>query len=198
MHDPMTVAFDIRSPWPKPAPWYTDHAARTATRWKAGGAFWIIAGRGYYFPSLITVWHRDPAARDHETCRTRHWRLHVHHWRIQFPPLQALRRRLLTRCTWCHGPHRKGDAVNISHQWNRPRGHWWQGETGLFHRDCSAIQAAHSTCICTHPVLDEVTYGRCARCTKRRSYGTTPQRLARARELAAIPAGHRTPKEGNR
>ncbi|MET7475102.1 hypothetical protein ABZT17_12175 [Streptomyces sp. NPDC005648] len=204
MHDPMTVAFEIRSPWPKPAVFMTEQAARTGTRWKAGGAFWVLAGRGLYFPSLITVWHREPGNRDALTVcgrrvqrsggtwhRTRGWRLHVHHWRIQIPPLQALRRRLLTRCTWCGGSSLNSDQVNVSHQWNRARGHWWQGERGLFHMDCSAIQSAHSTCLCDKPLLDEVTYGRCSRCTKHRSYGTTPQRLDRARTLAAIPVGRR-------
>ncbi|MEU9661890.1 hypothetical protein [Streptomyces chartreusis] len=194
MHDPMTVAFDIRSSWPKPAVWYTERAAQTGVRWEAGGPFWVLAGRGLYFPSLITVWHRDPSGYDDTTCRRARWQWHVHHWRIQVRPLQALRCRLLTHCSWCRGRHRKGDAVNVSHQWDRPRGPWWRGETGLFHRDCSAIQSAHSTCVCHDALLDQVTYGRCARCTKHRAYGTTPQRLTRARELAAIPAGQRAPK----
>jgi hypothetical protein len=208
MHDPLTVAFEIRSPWPKPAVYLAEQAARTGTRWRIGGTFWVLAGRGLYFPSLITIWHREPGGRDGLTMcskrvqrrdgkwrRTRGWRWHIHHWRIQIPPLQALRRRLLTRCGWCHGRHTKTDPVNISHQWNRPRGHWWQGETGLFHEDCSLIKSAHSTCICPKPLLDEGTYGRCTRCTKFRAYGTTPQRLARARDLAAVPAGHRSAKE---
>jgi hypothetical protein len=206
MHDPMTVAFEIRSPWPRPAAWRTEQAARTGVRWSIGGAFWVLAGQGLYFPSLITVWHREPGNRDALTVcggrvqqsdgtwrRTRGWRWHVHHWKIQIRPLQALRRRLLTRCTWCGGRSVKGDQVNVSHQWNRARGHWWEGERGLFHMDCSAIQTAHSTCVCDKPLLDEVTYGRCSRCTKHRSYGTTPGRLARVRVLAAIPEGRRRP-----
>lgn len=194
MHDPMTVVFEIRRPWPKPAPFETRQAARTGTRWRAGGAYWVLAGHGLYFPCLITIWHRDPSGYDDTTCRRMRWQWHVHHWRIQISPLQALRRRLLTRCTWCHGRHRKGDAVDISHQWDRARGRWWRGEEGLFHRDCSGIHSAHHTCICTDPRLAERTYGHCSRCGKSRSYGTTPQRLERARELAAIPVGHRRPK----
>lgn len=203
MHDPLTVAFEVRRPWPKTDPW-TEHAARTGIRWKIGGAFWTIAGRGLYFPALITVWHREPGNRDGLTVcgrkrqrrngtwtHRRTWRFHVHHWRIQVPPLQALRRRLLTRCSWCHGRHLKGDAVNFSHSWNRPRGHWWQGETGLFHQDCSAIENAHSTCVCARPVLDHDTYGKCARCDRFRPFGFTDANLARARELAAIPTGAR-------
>ncbi|WP_055529723.1 hypothetical protein [Streptomyces graminilatus] len=191
MHDPMTVAYEIRSPRPRTDAWTTEDAARTGTHWKAGGAFWVLAGRGFYFPALVTIWHRDPSGYDHTTCRTKHWRLHIHHWRIQVRPLQELRRRLLTRCSWCHGRHTKTDQVNISHQWDRPRGHWWQGENGLFHKDCSLIKSAHSTCVCHRPALDQGTYGRCAHCGKHRAYGTTPDRVARSRTLAAIPAGHR-------
>ncbi|MEU1478928.1 hypothetical protein [Streptomyces sp. NPDC005760] len=204
MHDPMTVAFEIRSPWPKRAVWMTGQAARDGVRWRAGGAFWVLAGHGLYFPSLITVWHREPGSRDSLTVcgkrvqrkdgtwrYTRGWRWHIHHWRIQIPPLQLLRRRLLTRCAWCGGRSVKGDQVNISHQWNRARGHWWQGERGLFHQDCSLIQRAHSTCTCLMPLLDERTYGRCSRCTKPRPYGTTPERVAHYRDLTAIPAGQR-------
>lgn len=194
MHDPMTVAFEIRSPWPKAAVFETEQAARKGIRWQFDSPFWVVAGRGLYFPSLITVWHHDPSDYDDTTCRGKRRRWHIHHWRIRIRPLQTLRRRLLTRCAWCRGRDTKTDPVNLSHQWDRPRGHWWQGEQGLFHRDCSGIKTAHATCICHDPVLDQGTYGRCARCNKQRSYGTTPQRLARARELAAIPAGHRAPK----
>ncbi|MBA0126303.1 hypothetical protein H0B56_12195 [Haloechinothrix sp. YIM 98757] len=28
---------------------------------------------------------------------------------------------------------------NVSHQWHRSRGRWWQGETGLYHRECSSL-----------------------------------------------------------
>ncbi|MER8158132.1 hypothetical protein [Streptomyces sp. NPDC094472] len=191
MHDPLTVAFEIRSPWPKTDTWRTEQAARTGTRWKTGGAFWVLAGRGLYFPPLITVWHRDPSGYDDTTCRAKRWRLHVHHWRIQISPLQKLRRRLLTRCAWCHGRHTKADPVNRSHSWDGPRGRWWHGEPGLFHGDCSAIKSAHATCTCEQPVLECDGYGRCARCDRFRPFGITADRLARTRELSAIPRGCR-------
>lgn len=231
MHDPLTVAFEIRRPWPKsstlPAAgdrsvhwrirlhhtcgtWCADdppHRNGAFPWWKPSSysAFWRLGGREYYWPPLITVWHSEPGGHDAlSVCservqrpngkwkRTRGWRWHVHHWKIQIPPLQQLRRRFLTRCAWCGGRDRKGDRINISHQWHRPRGHWWQGEQGLFHRDCSAIESAHSTCVCQLPVLDNGKYGRCARCSKHRSFGTTEERLARVRELAAIPRGERS------
>ena len=192
MHDPLTVAFEIRRPWPEVADWRTEQAARTGTRWQFGSPYWVLAGRGLYFPSLIIVWHRDPSGYDHTTCRGTHWRLHVHHWKIQVSPLQQLRRRLLTRCTWCGGRHRKGDAVNVSHSWDGPRSRWWQGERGLFHSDCSSIQRAHGVCTCDQPVLEYDDYGHCARCTRYRTFGISADALTRARELAAIPHGHRT------
>jgi hypothetical protein len=194
VHDPLTVAFEIRRPWPKAEPWKTEQAARTGTRWDIGGAFWILAGRGLYWPSLITVWHRDPSGYDSTTCPTwqsRAWRFHIHHWRLQVHPLQHWRRRLLTRCTWCGGRSVKGDQVNVSHQWDGPRSRWWQGERGLFHRDCSSIERAHATCVCELPVLDRGNYGRCAVCDRFRPFGLTEDNLARARELHAIPHGTR-------
>lgn len=194
MHDPLTVAFEIRRPWPKPDKWKTEHSARTRSRWQFNGAFWVVAGRGLYWPCLITVWHRDPSGYDDTTCRGMRWQWHVHHWKIQVVPLQHLRRRLLTRCTWCGGHSRKGDAVNISHQWDGPRGRWWQGEKGLFHRDCSLIKTAHATCVCELPVLDHDSYGTCARCTRHRSFGQSAEWLTRARELTAIPQGERATK----
>jgi hypothetical protein len=192
MHDPHTVAFEIRRPWPKLDTWKTRNADRTSTRWEIGGAFWVVAGRGLYWPSLITIWHHDPSDYDDTTCRGQRWQWHIHHWRIQIRPLQELRRRLLTRCTWCHGRHRKGDWVNVSHSWDGLPARWWQGERGLYHRDCSGIKTAHATCVCTRPVLDHDTYGQCARCSRFRAFGTTDAQLARARELAAIPSGERS------
>jgi hypothetical protein len=230
MHDPLAVAFEIRRPWPQRTPMHA--ASDQSTRWRIrlhhdhtpmctddpphkGGAFpwwrpssysafWRLAGRDYYWPPLIVVWHREPGGRDALTqCsrrvqraggtwhRTRTWRLHIHHWRLQFPPLQQLRRRLLTRCTWCGGRSVKGDPVNVSSQWDRKRGHWWQGETGLFHSDCSAVHSAHAACTCEEPILDSDTYGHCARCTRFRAFGVTPERIARQRQLAAVPHGAR-------
>lgn len=194
MHDPLTVAFEIRRPWPRASSWKTKAAASTGTRWDIGGAFWVIAGRGLYFPGLITVWHHDPSGYDTTTCSTypgHSWRFHAHHWRIQVHPLRQLRRRLLTRCAWCQGRSVKGDHVNVSDSWDGPRGRWWQGERGLFHADCSAVKRAHATCVCELPVLDSGTYGRCAVCDHFRPHGFTDANLARVRDLQSIPAGGR-------
>lgn len=234
MHDPLTVAFEIRRPWPQHTPmraandqsirWrirlHHEHTAHCdddpphrdgAFPWwrpSSYSAFSRLAGRDYYWPPLITIWHREPGGRDGLTeCgrvvqrsdgtwhRLRSWRFHIHHWHLQFPPLQQLRRRLLTRCAWCGGRSVKGDQVNVSHSWDGPRGRWWRGEPGLFHRDCSAVKSAHGVCLCEQPELEYGDHGRCARCDRARSFGVTPEALARVRELAAIPRGGRRPKE---
>lgn len=126
------------------------------------------------------------------------WRWHVHHWRIQVPPLQHLRRRLLTRCAWCGGRSRKGDAVNVSNGGSEQRAPWWRGEQGLHHLDCSAIARAHRICLCADPICDNADsagqpHGVCARCAGRRPFQATEALLDRMRLLAAIPAGRRDP-----
>lgn len=191
MHDPLTVAFEVRRPWPKRDTWRTKNAARTGTRWRFSAPYVVLAGRGLYFPCMITVWHRDPSGYDDTTCRGKRWQLHVHHWKVQVSPLQQLRRHLLTRCAWCGGRSAKGDQVNISHQWDGPRARWWQGETGLFHGDCSAIKSAHATCVCDASVLDSGNYGRCSVCDRFRPFGFTEANLTRARDLQTIPQGGR-------
>lgn len=194
MHDPLVVAFEIRRPWPK------------CSRPRNGDG--TPAPPSWYWPSIITVWHHEPGGHDSgEICKhyrrdpvgdgehritvTNAWRFHVHHWRIQVHALQTLRRRVLTRCAWCGGRSSKHDPVNVSHSWDGPRGHWWRGEPGLFHGDCSGIQAAHETCVCEDPILEHDGYGCCARCAKYRAFGSTEERLERARRLQAIPAGAR-------
>lgn len=205
MHDPLVVAFEIRRPWPRRSPPVTNRGPRWHIGWSP---FWTLAGRSFYFPSLVTVWHREPGGHDSgEICRhyrrgqrsdgtwsttvLHGWRLHVNHWRIQVPPLQGLRRRLLTRCEWCGGRSRKRDAVNVSHSWNRARGPWWRGERGLFHLDCSGVEVAHRSCLCDDPILDHDGYGNCARCGCFRAFGLSDEHLERRRELAAVPAGKR-------
>jgi hypothetical protein len=238
MHDPMVVAFEIRRPWPrrsrandaKPGQprWviryhhdcgkYGCEERHTGQRffpwWKPGSymSAWVLAGRGFYWPALITIWHVEPGGHDSgKVCRhyvrtqqpdgtyrtrvTHAWRWHVHHWRIRVAPLQAARRWLLTRCEWCGGPSRKGDLVNVSHRWNGERGPWWRGERNLFHHDCSSIEYAHRTCICDDPMIERGgSFGTCARCGKhaagKKDYGL----LARLRLLASVPQGCRDPE----
>jgi hypothetical protein len=195
MHDPMCVTFDILRPWPQrqARPFGKD-------RWRFRGKFWNLAGRGIYWPCLISVWHVEPGGHDSGTvCKYRdHWK-HPHHWRIQFHPGQHLRRWALTRCEWCGGRSRKGDCVNHSLQWDRDRGHWWRGERGLFHESCTSIYTAHQACLCPDGIYDNTlsgwAYGNCAKCGKRREWRPDDRRDAPTdairRLLASIPEGKR-------
>lgn len=192
MHDPLVVALEIRRPWPhmhkvtRRPPW------RSGPRW---GAHWYIGGRELYFPALLTIWHREPGGRDSfEVCGYRsHWQWHVHHWRIQIPPLQTLRRRLLTRCAWCGGRENRRDAINVSHQWHSRKAPWWRGEIGLYHRDCSSVAMAHGTCLCDQPTLSEGEYGRCYRCGGTRAWRKLPTPAQRL--LCTLPTGSRIPAD---
>jgi hypothetical protein len=199
MHDPMTVAFEIRRPWPQIR---TPHKPRP---FKIGfTCFWYIGKHELYWPGLITVWHVDPSGYDsNEDCPySGRWQWHVHHWKLQIHPIQHLRRWALTRCEWCHGRSRKGVLVNHSQQWDREPGPWWKGERGLFHSDCSTISAAHAACACH---LDEGgpwemelsgdPYGRCATCGKYRGWQGSDRRNSPRddanRLLQTIPRGER-------
>jgi hypothetical protein len=171
--------------------------------WADWSCFWRFGNREAYWPSLITVWHVEPGGTDSFTVckRSTRWQWHVHHWRVQFHPIQHFRRWALTRCEWCGGRSRKGDAVNVSKQWDRDGGHWWRGERGLFHGDCSAISTAHNVCVCgSGPYeysLGGYAYGRCATCGLRRGWKSDADRHpAHPGEqanllLRSIPAGHR-------
>lgn len=199
MHDPMVVAFSIRRPWPN----RPRKAQRDRWKFRSGGhlsCFWVIAGREFYFPGLITVWHREPngadaltvCGRDADGRRIDSWRWHVRHWRIQIHPAQTFRRWLLTRCEWCGGKSRNGSRVNVSHSWDGERSPWWRGERGLFHMDCSSVRSAWQTCTCPTPVLEHDGWGRCARCERFRGYGASMQWLINAERLRdAIPEGAR-------
>lgn len=190
-----------------------DQPMTSTTQWfpwyKPGSysAFWRLAGRDFYWPPMITIWHNEPGGRDAlSTCRdrrqrpdgtwylTRGWKWHLTHFSLQFPPLQHLRRTLLTRCAWCGGRSRKGDVVNCSAQWGAPRGRWWQGEPGLFHEGCLGRQLDYGICTCYLPQLsgrNRQGYGECGGCGKYRPLNVSPERLARARLVQAQPRGTR-------
>ncbi|MEU3254990.1 hypothetical protein, partial [Streptomyces sp. NPDC006997] len=58
------------------------------------------------------------------------------------------------------GRDRKGDAVNISHQWGGPRGRWWQGEQGLFRQSFRGAERV-GTAI-PHPRVHKIPHVRAA------------------------------------
>lgn len=198
MHDPMTVAFEIRRPWPQ----RRKGKQANDKRWSIGRSpFWNIAGVEYYWPGFITVWHVEPSGFDsnHDCPYSSNWQWHIHHWKIQIHPLQNLRRWALTRCEWCKGRSRKGDYVNISHQWDRDKTPWWKGERGLFHSDCSSISNAHNQCACHlhaggpwESNLSGCPCGLCATCGKYRGWQKTmTPRDDANRLMQTIPVGGR-------
>lgn len=214
MHDPLVVAFEIRRPWPKRAA-YSDakpvpDGKRAKPRWRFALPYFTVAGKAFYFPGLITIWHREPGGADAGTvCKHHHreqgpdgkwryvfhhaWKFHIRHWQIQVRPWQDFRRWAFTRCEWCGGRSRKNNAVNVSHQWDRSPSAWWRGERGLFHMDCSSVYRCHNMCLCTDPLFDYDGYGRCALCGKWRAYKADIDDAHRA--LAALPVGSRITPE---
>ena len=231
MHDPLVVAHTIIRPWPARSGFPTTGSRGDGVRWqirlkhactadcgpgcpgpgvfpwwrtRSYMRFWRLAGRDYYWPPLVTIWHAEPGGADALTiCRdryqdqdgtwklTRSWRWHVHHWKIQLHPAQTLRRRLLTRCAWCGGRDRAGDPVNTGFAWDPPKTVWWRGEPGLYHRDCSSVASARRQCACTEPAPAHETWGRCLRCDKPVPHGRTPEQLAYVQQVATLPDGAR-------
>ncbi len=185
---------------------------RTYRWWRPRGYRLFLHGQEYRVGTLATVWHVEPGGRDSgqvcphyrrqqqadgtwTTTRLHGWRWHVHHWRIQVPALQELRRRLLTRCEWCSGPSRKRDRVNVSHQWDRGPSPWWRGDRGLYHHDCSSATTAARACTCTDPIPENDGYGSCARCSRFLAYGRTERQRQIHLVLQSVPAGQRPDAE---
>lgn len=134
MHDPLVQAFMIRRPWP------------------ARSKLPIAGRRRRWWPPLVTIWHVEPGNRDSgEVCpHTRRWqetdgrwrsepinrwRWHLHHWHLQIHPLQALNRRLRTRCVNCGGRSTKQYPVDCG-SWSDDLGYWWRKERDLWHSTC--------------------------------------------------------------
>jgi hypothetical protein len=159
MHDPMTVAFEIRSPF-----------GRKST----------LFPKGWHAP-VITIWHVDPeVGGDDDSCdwfgmsktRTNGWypvhldeyaalpedarravdflwwgwnrklgrpwwkhpRWHVRHWQFQVHPLQDLKRWLFSRCSVCGKRFPWGYAPIGPWSGEGPR--WFKGEPGVYHHEC--------------------------------------------------------------
>lgn len=141
MHDPLVVAYEIRTPIPevrvrRPAP-----GKPQGPRWSA---FWYIGEHELYFPPVVTIWHREPGDADaFEVCpRNGNWKHHVAHWQVQLHPVQKWRRRIMTRCAECRGKSTKKNPVNCSLQWDSPEVPWWYPEQELYHHACSAKVSA--------------------------------------------------------
>jgi len=154
MHDPMVVAMDIPRPWPK-----RQQKLSTGPQWQAryGWAKWYdlrpssfmrfstLAGRRYYWPSTVTIWHVEPDERDALTvCHGKHWKSHVHHWKIQVHLLGRIKRFLFERCQECGRRFPYGYAP-VSHQWDEPSAPWFKVTRRAYHHECSALVSARRT-----------------------------------------------------
>jgi hypothetical protein len=203
--DPSTCNGCLGRPNSEMFPWY---------RLRSYTKFPVLFGHEFYVPSMITIWHVEPGGADSgEVCKhyrrwqdedgkwqtkiTSGWRWHVHHWKIQVRPFQQIRRRLLTKCTWCKGSHHKNDPVNCSNGSRSEKSRWWQGEKGLFHSGCTSVWEAHQTCLCEHPMLPHYGYGTCELCGKGRSWEKDGRLRGRdaIQALAALPEGARMTPE---
>ena len=88
-----------------------------------------------WFQELKAAW------MEHKRRRT-FWRIakrwHFWHWSFQVHPINAIRRRLLSKCEVCGKGFKKGDGV-LSTCWNGPLPRWFEmlrGERGLAHDRC--------------------------------------------------------------
>lgn len=117
MHSPEVVVADVNL-WPR----------SRLRHWRPAATIWHMEPGG---ADALSVCGRSPDGTRHDR-----WKWHVHHWRITFPPLKQLRRRLLTRCEYCGGRSTRTRPVNCTYHWEDPPSHWWQGEKGLHHAEC--------------------------------------------------------------
>jgi hypothetical protein len=189
-HPPMTKD---PFPWWKPSS-YQSH--------------WTLAGWQVYWPAILTVWHVEPGGADSGTVcpqyvrwrgsngewrmkSLRGWRFHVHHWHLQVPPLQELRRRLFERCDWCGGRSTRRRPVNVSHAWDNRARRWWEPTPHLYHSGCSSAVALERACLCEVPLVGE-RYSTCQDCGKH--YGTEAGWLTyrRAVAIAGMPTRGRS------
>ncbi|MGN6724135.1 MAG: hypothetical protein ACTHJM_16125 [Marmoricola sp.] len=176
-------------------------------RWHVSSSpFWTLAGREFYWPAILTIWHVDPSRYDsNQDCPySGNWQWHIHHWKLQIHPLQHFRRWAFTRCEWCSGRSRKGDYVNNSRGWERAESPWWKGERGLYHDDCLTVASAHEQCACDLGVggpweheTGDSAYGNCATCGKFRGWQGVHDRDSPRDEgnriLQTVPKGQRDP-----
>ncbi len=127
MHDPMTVAFEIKYPW------------------KEGVSEMFPTG---FRDTFLTLWHVDPekdgtdsSCQNGKPFRWTGWRLHFWHWRIQINPLQDLKRWLFSRCADCQKRFRWGYAP-ISRNWSGTGPRWFRREESVYHHECAGSSPA--------------------------------------------------------
>nr|AMP54236.1 hypothetical protein [uncultured bacterium]AMP54320.1 hypothetical protein [uncultured bacterium]AMP54354.1 hypothetical protein [uncultured bacterium]AMP54432.1 hypothetical protein [uncultured bacterium] len=136
MYKSHTLAFSIRRPWPKREPAFE---RSEQPRWKLRGTFWTIAGRQWYWPSLIEIYHVEPHDFDTRTpCMSRRWRLHFWHWRFQIIPVQSMKQFLFERCIECGKGYSWGYAT-FSHEWHEQKSRWFRVTRRAYHYECSLL-----------------------------------------------------------
>lgn len=135
MHDPMVVIFDIKRPWPQS----TSSDFSKGKRWARSGPYVTLAGRNFYFPSLLTVWHVEPDGRDSgEVCKgmrgsdltwrnlkftARHWR-HLH----------------FTLSPWQHFRHRFARCAECGRRMNKAARHGYMSSDATYHSECMSLR----------------------------------------------------------
>ena len=169
MHDPLCQAFSLRRPWPKRSRHEDSSEKQPARfRWRRHGPWWkpeswspflTAFGRGWYFPSVVIVWHREPGNRDSgEVCKHRHqrpdgtwkftrrWRWHVHHWQFTVYPTLHLKRWLFSRCEECGRGFRYAEAPVSRSGWGGGKGPaWFRNGEKVVHGHCSQLQSLRSS-----------------------------------------------------
>lgn len=148
MHDPMTVAFEVKVPIPKRCRWREKRA--DGPRWTLGrrtftgpeshvgkpiDPWWRpkaysprIAGRMYQWRRFITVWHIEPSNGDTTPpCGSPRWRWHLHHCRLQVHPWQHFRDRFV-RCAEC------GRRMNTAQRFS------YMSSDQVWHQECMALR----------------------------------------------------------
>lgn len=126
MHDPMTVAFELKIPIRR-------------YQMKPGGThFW-------HHVYVATVWHVDPEVRgDDDSCRWfmdgrpwwQHPRYHLRHLKVQIHVVQSLKRWLFSTCTSCGKGFTWGYAP-ISYSWGGKGPQWFESEKNVYHHECT-------------------------------------------------------------
>jgi len=117
MHDPMTVAHQIKYPW------------KHVSHFKMKDGTPTSYTRRH---SFLTIWHRDPSGYDSgDRCKWNgRWRWHIHHWRFQLHPYERVRI-AFDRCAGCGKRFGLNPGSRIAAGWDSP---------ATFHQTCYAAR----------------------------------------------------------
>jgi len=157
MHDPMTLAFDVRLGKVRLLEiWHVD----PETDGSDDSCGWtyphLTEDEGNYAHSLIydkfdnvknwfassddAEWQMRRLFRIYKA-RMRSWwkhpRWHIHHWEIKVVPVFKFKRWLFTRCAHCGGLFSWGYAP-VTTRWNSPGPRWFKSEEAMYHHECLA------------------------------------------------------------